>query len=77
MMSLGPSPLQPQSYSWSLRLWGAPETLWGKMQASGGGLGKKEAEAFILPPGAHRGHGISEGECVQTQGLYQGLLGET
>ena len=30
-----------------------------KMQASGEGWGKREAEAFILPPGAHRGHWIS------------------
>lgn len=77
-MSLGPSPLQPPVLLLEPQLWGARNPV-GQDASQWGGLGKKEAEAFILPPGAHRGpRGISVcGEVHQTQGLYQGLLSET
>ena len=48
------------------------------MQARGGKWGKREAEAFILP---HRSTEESKviclGECIQTQGLCQGLLADS
>ena len=48
------------------------------MQAKERSSGERKAEAFILQPGNTEGSkDICLGECVQTQGLYRGLLGDS
>ena len=75
----GTIPSSPQAHSWSLRLRGAPGTLQGQDASQGReGWGKRETEAFILPPRSTKGsRDICLGECVQTKGLYLRLLGDS
>lgn len=57
---MGPSPLQPPVPLLAPPTQGSPRNPVGaRCKPVREGWGKREAEAFILPPGAHRGHRIS------------------